>query len=183
MPEKTEVVIVGSRCAGTAAAIALARRGRGVVALDSASFPSDTLSTHLFFTHHWAELELGARDEVMALGAPLHTQAGLGAPGVEVVGAPSVYAGLAAGGCVRRPGLDMALVETARRAGAEVRERVRVTDLLRDSSGRVSGCAIGSATVRRARSTPNSSSEPTGANRPSPGSLMPAPTTTGRTSA
>jgi flavin-dependent dehydrogenase len=140
MPEQTDVVIVGSRCAGSAAAIALARRGRSVVALDSASFPSDTLSTHLFFTHHWAELErLGARDRVTALGAPLHTRAGLGAPGVEVVGAPSVYEGLAAGGCVRRPGLDMALVETAREAGADVRERVRVTDLLRDPSGRVSG--------------------------------------------
>ncbi len=140
MPEHTEVVIVGSRCAGSAAAIALARRGRSVIALDSAGFPSDTLSTHLFFTHHWAELErLGARDRVLALGAPLHTRAGLGAPGVEVIGAPSVYEGLAAGACVRRPGLDLALVETARAAGADVRERVRVTELIRDPSGRVAG--------------------------------------------
>ncbi len=140
MSEHTDVVIVGSRCAGSAAAIALARRGRSVIALDSAVFPSDTLSTHLFFTHHWAELErLGARDRVMALGAPLHTRAGLGAPGIEVIGTPSVYEGLTAGGCVRRPGLDLALVQTAREAGADVRERQRVTDLIRDSAGRVSG--------------------------------------------
>ncbi|KKW62236.1 dehydrogenase, partial [Mycolicibacterium elephantis] len=113
MPEHTDVVIVGGRCAGSAAAIALARRGRRVVVLDSSSFPSDTLSTHLLFTHHWAELErLGARDRVMKLGAPLHTRTGLGAPGVEVVGPSSVYEGLAAGGCVRRPGVDLALVET-----------------------------------------------------------------------
>ncbi|NDJ91563.1 NAD(P)/FAD-dependent oxidoreductase [Mycolicibacter kumamotonensis] len=140
MTEHTDVVIVGSRCAGSAAAIALARRGRSVVALDSATFPSDTLSTHLFFTHHWAELErLGATSRVLELGAPLHTSAGLGAPGVESVGPSSTYEGFAAGACIRRPGLDFALVETARAAGAEVREHVRVTDLLRDSAGRVTG--------------------------------------------
>ncbi|UXA05825.1 NAD(P)/FAD-dependent oxidoreductase [Mycobacterium sp. SMC-2] len=140
MPEHTEVVIVGSRCAGSAAAIALARRGRSVVALDGAAFPSDTLSTHLLFTHHWAEVErIGATDRVLELGAPLHTHAGLGAPGVEAVGPSSTYEGFAAGACIRRPGFDLALVETARAAGAEVREHVRVTDLMRDRSGRVCG--------------------------------------------
>lgn len=140
MTEHTDVVIVGSRCAGSAAAIALARRGRSVVALDSAGFPSDTLSTHLFFTHHWAEVErLGATDRVLALGAPLHTHAGLGAPGVETVGPSSICEGFAAGACIRRPGLDLALVETARATGAEVREHVRVTDLVRDQTGRVCG--------------------------------------------
>lgn len=140
MPEHTDVVIVGSRCAGSAAAITLARRGRAVVALDSAVFPSDTLSTHLLFTHHWAELErVGALDRVLALGAPLHTSAGLGAPGVETIGPSSRCHGLSAGGCVRRPGFDLALVQTAREAGAEVREHARVTELIRDPTGRVSG--------------------------------------------
>ncbi|OBI83448.1 NAD(P)/FAD-dependent oxidoreductase [Mycobacterium asiaticum] len=140
MDEHADVVIVGSRCAGTAAAIAFARRGRAVVALDSAAFPSDTLSTHLFFPHHWAELEmLGARDRVLRLGAPMHTRAGLAAPGVEVVGRFESYRGSSAGSCVRRPGLDLALVETARAAGAEIRERTRVTDLVRDATGRVTG--------------------------------------------
>ena len=140
MPEGPAVVIVGSRCAGAAAAITLARRGRTVVALDSAGFPSDTLSTHLLFTHHWAELErLGARDRVLRLGAPLHTRAGLGTPGVEAIGPASTYEGLSAGACIRRPGLDLALVQTAREAGADVREHVRVTDLIREPSGRVAG--------------------------------------------
>lgn len=138
--EQTDVVIVGSRCAGSAAAIALARRGRSVIALDGASFPSDTLSTHLFFPHHWAELErLGARERVMELDPPLHTRAGLAAPDVEVVGPFHAYEGFAHGSCVRRPGLDQALVDTAREAGAEVRERTRVTDLVRDARGRVTG--------------------------------------------
>lgn len=140
MHERTDVVIVGSRCSGAAAAIAFAQRGRDVIALDGASFPSDTLSTHLFFPHHWAELELlGARDRVLQLGAPLHTRAGLAAPGVDVVGAFDTERGQASGSCVRRPGLDLALVETARAAGADVRERTRVTDLLRDPRGRVTG--------------------------------------------
>ncbi|TAM73168.1 NAD(P)/FAD-dependent oxidoreductase [Mycobacterium sp.] len=140
MHERTDVVIVGSRCSGTAAAIAFAQRGRDVIALDGASFPSDTLSTHLFFPHHWAELELlGARDRVLRLGAPLHTRAGLGAPGVDVVGAFDTYRGQTSGSCVRRPGLDLALVETARATGADIRERTRVIDLLRDPAGRVTG--------------------------------------------
>lgn len=140
MAEQTDVVIVGSRCAGTAAAIALARRGRSVIALDSASFPSDTLSTHLFFPHHWAELErLGAHDRVLALEPPLHTEAGLGTTAVEVIGPYNACAGFAAGGCVKRPGLDQALVDTARAAGAQIRERTRVTALVRDAAGRTVG--------------------------------------------
>jgi len=140
MTEHTDVVIVGSRCAGSAAAIALARRGRRVIALDGASFPSDTLSTHLFFPNHWAELErLGARDRVMALDPPLHTEAGIGTDAVDVTGPFNAYEGFAYGSCVRRPGLDDALVTTAREAGAEVRERTRVTALLRDPDGRVAG--------------------------------------------
>lgn len=141
MSEHVDVVVVGSRCAGAAAAIALATRGCRVVALDSAAFPSDTLSTHLFFPNHWAELAtLGAQDRVRELGAPLHTHGGLGAPGVEVIGRYNAFeGGLAAGSCVRRPGLDLALVQTARDAGAEIREHVKVTDLVRDASGRVTG--------------------------------------------
>jgi flavin-dependent dehydrogenase len=140
MAEHTEVVIVGSRCAGSATAIALARRGRSVIALDGASFPSDTLSTHLFFPCHWAELEmLGARDRVMELKPPLHTLAGLGTKDTEVLGPYFGYQGFSAGACVRRPGLDAALVDTARAAGAEIRERTRVTGLLRADDGRVTG--------------------------------------------
>lgn len=138
--EHVDVVVVGSRCAGSAAAIALARRGRSVVGLDSSAFPSDTLSTHLFFPHHWAELErLGARHRVLALDPPLHSRGGLASPSVEVIGHYSAYEGLDVGSCVRRPGLDLALVQTAREAGADIRERVRVTDLITAPSGRVTG--------------------------------------------
>lgn len=140
MADRTDVVVVGARCAGSATAIALARRGRKVVAMDGASFPSDTLSTHLFFPPHWAELErLGVRERVQAGTAPLHTHAGLGTSDVEVLGPFNPYEGLAWGACVKRTGLDAVLVDAAREAGAEVRERTRVTGLLRDERGRVTG--------------------------------------------
>lgn len=139
MSERTDVVIVGARCAGSAAAIALATRGRSVIALDVASFPSDTNSTHLFFPNHWAEVNaLGALDRVMALDPPLHTRAGLGTARSEVVGPYTDYEGFAYGSCVKRYGLDLALTRTARDAGAEVREQTRVTGLLRQGN-RVSG--------------------------------------------
>ena len=59
--ERVDVVVVGARCAGAAAAIALANAGRSVIAIDRSPFPSDTLSTHLNFPSSVAEMQrLGA---------------------------------------------------------------------------------------------------------------------------
>lgn len=44
--EEAEVVIVGARLAGCAAAITYARAGARVIAIDRAHFPSNTPSTH-----------------------------------------------------------------------------------------------------------------------------------------
>ena len=44
-----DVVIVGTRCAGAALAMLLARGGRTVLAVDRAAFPSDTISTHFLW--------------------------------------------------------------------------------------------------------------------------------------
>lgn len=140
-------VVVGARCAGSAAAIALARAGREVVVLDRARFPADTLSTHLLFPGGVVELaRLGALDRVRALGAPPLRRASVAA-GRWWAEAPFSDGGH--GMCVRRPGLDAALVETAREAGAEVREGVRVTDLLREDE-RVAGVRCDDGTELRA---------------------------------
>src|SRR5215469_2050979 len=45
--EELDVIIVGARVAGSAAAIMLARSGLRVLLLDKATFPSDTISTHI----------------------------------------------------------------------------------------------------------------------------------------
>ncbi|WP_257881121.1 FAD-dependent monooxygenase [Gordonia terrae] len=59
--EHFDAVIVGARCAGAATAIALATRGSRVLLIDSARFPSDTLSTHLLWPSTMAEIHaLGA---------------------------------------------------------------------------------------------------------------------------
>ncbi|MDX8151785.1 NAD(P)/FAD-dependent oxidoreductase [Patulibacter brassicae] len=137
--EVVDVVVVGARPAGTATAIALARRGRRVVALDRASFPSDTLSTHVLFAGCVVELHRsGALERVLETGAPKLPAVQLSAAGHDVRGHYTPVDGIDYGLCVRRIGLDMALVETARAAGAEVRERCTVTEVLWEG-GRAAG--------------------------------------------
>ncbi|WP_320670578.1 NAD(P)/FAD-dependent oxidoreductase [Patulibacter defluvii] len=139
-PERVDAIVVGARCAGSAAAVALARSGRRVVALDRGRFPSDTLSTHLLWPSTVAELAaLGVLPAVEALGAPRLPWALAGGAGVQLRGRFRPVDGIGHALCVRRPGMDAALVATARAAGAEVRERARVTGLVRDRDGRVAG--------------------------------------------
>ncbi|MEU2038830.1 NAD(P)/FAD-dependent oxidoreductase [Nocardia niwae] len=129
--EYTDVVVVGARCAGSAAAVAFARAGREVLALDSARFPSDTLSTHLLWPAGLAELRrVGALERVLALGAPPLTTAFAEGGGYQVRSSFTPVDGVDYAMCVRRTGLDAALVATAVDAGARIREGVRVTDLL-----------------------------------------------------
>jgi flavin-dependent dehydrogenase len=139
--EFADAIVVGTRCAGSAAAIALAKAGRRVIGLDSSRFPSDALSTHLLWPAGIAELKtLGALDRVRELGAPPLTVAMAVAVGPQyAVRAPyTPYEGIDYAMCVRRTGLDAALVTTAKQAGAEIRERARVTELVWQH-GRVSG--------------------------------------------
>lgn len=153
--EHADAIVVGTRCAGSAAAIALARAGRRVIGLDSARFPSDALSTHLLWPAGVAELQtLGALERVRALGAPPLTIAMAVASGSEyTVRAPfTPYEGIDYAMCVRRTGMDAALVTTAREAGAEIRERARVTELVW-ADGRVVGVRYTDAdnTIREIR--------------------------------
>ena len=137
--ERADVVIVGARCAGSAAAASFARLGRRTVALDRVAFPADTISTHLLWPGGVAELKaLGALDRVTALGAPPLPYAVAGAGELTIRGTYTPVDGIDYALCVRRTGLDAALVETARAAGADVRERARVTSLIVEA-GRVAG--------------------------------------------
>ncbi|WP_205699640.1 NAD(P)/FAD-dependent oxidoreductase [Conexibacter sp. SYSU D00693] len=137
--EQVDVVVVGARPAGSATAIALARRGKRVVALDRASFPSDTLSTHLLFAGCVAEFKRsGALERLLATGAPKLPYTQISGAGFHPRGAYTPVEGIDYGLCVRRPGMDLALVETAREAGADVRERCTVTQVLW-AGGRAAG--------------------------------------------
>ena len=136
MREQTDAIVVGARCAGSATAIALARAGRRVLVLDRARFPADTLSTHLLFAGGVAELSaLGVLERVERLGAPRLPLAMMSGAGVEVWADQTPIGGIDYSLCVRRTGLDAALVGAARDAGAEIHEGIRVTGLIRDGAG------------------------------------------------
>ena len=119
--ERFDVVIVGSRCAGTAAACAYAQAGRKVVVLDRASFPSDTLSTHVLFPSGVDELRrMGALGRILGLDPALLSWVQMELPGVSfrerfrpvrqcmvrthpVTGRKSLYLSSHAGGIVGWP--------------------------------------------------------------------------------
>lgn len=46
-----DAIIVGARCAGSPTAMLLARQGFKVLLVDRATFPSDTVSTHILWPH------------------------------------------------------------------------------------------------------------------------------------
>lgn len=137
--EQFDAVIVGARCAGSATAVALAQRGLRVLVIDSARFPSDTLSTHLLWPTTLAEIQaLGVLPAVAALGAPRMpiAQAVLDDIGWETGYSP--VAGIDYAMCVRRTHLDAVTLRAAIDAGAQVRQQCTATGLVR-SGHRVVG--------------------------------------------
>jgi flavin-dependent dehydrogenase len=128
---RCDAFIVGTRCAGAALAMLLARRGCNVVAVDRATFPSDTLSTHFLwprttsFLAGWNLLE-----KLAATGCPAIDLVTADYGAVAIKGRPAPVRGTAAMYCPRRTVLDLLLVEAARTAGAEIREGVTFRDLI-----------------------------------------------------
>jgi 2-polyprenyl-6-methoxyphenol hydroxylase-like FAD-dependent oxidoreductase len=140
--ETADVVVVGGRCAGSATAIGFAGANRKVITIDRARFPSDTLSTHANFPSAVAELQaVGALDRVLACDPPRATHGMIEADGARCLQRFATVDGIDYGLCVPRPQLDLALVETAREAGAEVRERTALEEVLW-AGGRVSGVVV-----------------------------------------
>jgi 23S rRNA (guanosine2251-2'-O)-methyltransferase len=116
-----DAIIVGGRAAGASLGMLLARRGRRVLILDRATFPSDTMSTHFFWPRTTAFLKTwGLLDRLAASGCPPITRVRWTMGDFEFVGAPSEVRGVATMYCPRRTVLDAMLVEAAREAGAEV---------------------------------------------------------------
>jgi len=140
--ENVDVLIAGARCAGTATAIGFARTGRSVLAVDRSRFPSDTLSTHVNFPSAVAEIQaIGALDRVLAHDPPRCTHGMIAAEGVTCLQRFATVEGIDFGICLPRPELDLALVETAREAGAEIREHTSLEEILW-TDGRVTGAVL-----------------------------------------
>ena len=72
-----DAIIVGARCAGSPTAMLLARKGYRVLVVDRATFPSDTVSSHVVHPLGAAALaRWGLLDRLTATGCPpIHTYA------------------------------------------------------------------------------------------------------------
>ncbi|HMD56946.1 MAG TPA: FAD-dependent monooxygenase [Solirubrobacteraceae bacterium] len=138
--EQVDVVIVGARLAGCAAAAPLARAGRRVVVLDKMGFPSDQLSTHVLLPAGTSELaQLGALPRILALRPSRVRWTHVEAEGVQALERLRPAAdGIDFGVCIPRDLQDVQLVEAAREQGADVREHCAVESLLW-RAGRVVG--------------------------------------------
>ena len=138
MTNQYDAIVVGARCAGSPTAMLLARKGYKVLIVDRATFPSDTISTHLVHPPGVAALDRWSLlDRVAATGCPpLDTYRFdfgpvtiSGTPGTDTH--PVAYA-------PRRTVLDKILVDAADEAGADVREGFTVEEVV-VSDGRVIG--------------------------------------------
>jgi 2-polyprenyl-6-methoxyphenol hydroxylase-like FAD-dependent oxidoreductase len=125
-----DAIIVGARCAGSPSALLLARKGYRVLAVDRASFPSDTISTHLIHPPGMSALKRwGLLDRIVATRCPpIHTYAFDMGPFV-ISGSPA-NDDVAVSYGPRRTVLDKLLVDAASEAGAEVREGFVVEEIV-----------------------------------------------------
>ena len=127
-----DAIIVGARCAGSPTAMLLARSGMKVLLVDRASFPSDTISTHLLWPHG-AEIlaRWGLLGRLAASGLPQICRRMRFDVGPFALQGTIPDANDGKGGfCPRRTVLDTLLVKAAAEAGAEVRERFTVSELI-----------------------------------------------------
>jgi len=135
-----DAIIVGARCAGAPTAMLLTRKGYRILLLDKATFPSDTISTHIIWPHG-AEImdRWGLFDRLASTGCPpvalqLIFDVGPFALRGGVIDTNAGRGGL----CPRRMVLDKLLVDAAVEAGTELREGFTVETLLWDGN-RVAG--------------------------------------------
>jgi 2-polyprenyl-6-methoxyphenol hydroxylase and related FAD-dependent oxidoreductases len=133
-----DVIVVGSRCAGSPTAMLLARRGYRVLLVDRATFPSDTISTHVVHPLAVAALrKWGLADALAATGCPPIATYGFDFGTFMLAGAPGT-ADEPIAYCPRRIVLDKLLLDAAGAAGAEIRLGFIVEDIVA-KDGRVVG--------------------------------------------
>jgi flavin-dependent dehydrogenase len=134
-----DAIVIGARCAGSPTAMLLARKGYRVLLVDKATFPSDTMSTHLVHPPGVAALERwGLLEKLEATGCPPVEHYSFDFGPVSVAGSPQPIDGVARAYGPRRTILDKLLVDAADEAGVEVREAFTVDEILIED-GKVTG--------------------------------------------
>jgi menaquinone-9 beta-reductase len=137
MSSVVDALVVGARCAGAPLGLLLARAGKRVVVIDADDMPSDQpMSTHFIGPYGIIVLtELGLVDKVRAISPPIAVMKN----GLDDVIAEVPFPKGLEGSCPRRTDLDALLVDEARAAGAEVRLRTKLVDVLREGERIVGG--------------------------------------------
>ena len=131
MTDTYDALVVGARCAGAPLAMLLARIGHRVLLVDRTTFPSDTLSTLWIHPPGVAAMRRwGLLDGVTATGCPPIATYSFDFGPFTITGTPHPHDGISTAYAPRRTVLDALLVEAAAGAGAEVRERFTVDDVL-----------------------------------------------------
>jgi 2-polyprenyl-6-methoxyphenol hydroxylase-like FAD-dependent oxidoreductase len=153
MAKTYDAIVVGARVAGSPTAMLLARKGYDVLLVDRASFPSDTISTHLIHPPGINALQRwGLLDKIVASGCPAIDTYAFDFGPFTLSGAPDPDGTVAYG--PRRTVLDKVLLDAAAEAGAEVREGFSVESMVyeHDQVVGVRGHGKGATTVtERAR--------------------------------
>lgn len=143
-----DVIVAGGGPAGAATAFALASAGAKVVIIDRDRFPRDKPCAEYLSPQASRILnDMRVLEEVESRGPSRLAGMIVRAPsGRQLRGdfaAQHGYRGFRDRGlAIRRRVLDAILLDAARRAGARVMERTRVTDVLRDASRRVRGVVV-----------------------------------------
>jgi flavin-dependent dehydrogenase len=138
-----DVIVVGARCAGAAAAMLLARAGHRVLVVDRGRYGTDTLSTHALMRgavvqlHRWSLLPavIAAATTPVRQATFVYGEESVTVPIAPRDGVDALYA-------PRRYVLDRLLVDAASAAGADVVFGVRLRELRRSDNGRVNGVVL-----------------------------------------
>ena len=135
MNHEYDAIVVGARCAGSPTAMLLARLGHRVLVVDRASFPSDTVSTHLVHAPGVAALNRwGLLDTLKASDCPPIQNYTFDFGPFALSGTPRPVDGCDTAYAPRRTVLDKILVDAARQAGVEVREQFTVQEVIVEDS-------------------------------------------------
>ena len=144
MPD-AQVIVVGGGPSGSSVAFFLARAGIDVLLLDRARFPRDKICSEYMSPQASRVLaDMNALAAIEASGPARLAGMRVHAPNGATVHGEFVsnhgFRGYSDRGlAVKRTILDKILIDRARDAGATVEEGTRVTDLVRESEGRIVG--------------------------------------------
>src|SRR3954454_9628330 len=123
MTKPYDAIVVGARCAGAPTAMLLAQKGYRVLVVDRATFPSDTVSTHVIHAPGVAALaRWGLLEPVTSTGCPAVETYSFDFGPFGLTGTPRPRDGISSAYAPRRTVLDKILVDAAAAAGAELRE-------------------------------------------------------------